>query len=237
MIKQAVILAGGEGTRLRPLTYEMPKPLVPVQGVPILTWLVRWLKRYDVEKALVIIPPKWQTAFERWKQDAEQVLPIELWVEPEPMGTMGAMAHHLKDYFNGESVFVTNGDELKGFDLRALAKTHEEGGYGATLGLVRVASPKDYGIPDLDGTRATRYREKPEDPSTDLAHAGLYALNTSCLQKMNREEKFLMFEKDLFPDFASQGLLGGCPLEGPWFDCGTMERWEKAIKEWREPNA
>lgn len=236
MITQALIHAGGEGTRLRPVTYEIPKPLVPVQRKPILTWLTEWLATYGVKRALVTIPPKWKAEFEVWQSTMKTIHPnfqIDLWEEPEPMGTMGAAVHYLKDAFNKESIFVTNGDELKGFNLETLANVHESGGYTATLGLVSVEEPQHYGVPDLEGTKVTRFREKPADPSTNLVHAGLYALDTRILSEIESEERFLMFEKDLFPHLTAFGQLGAAPLEGQWFDCGTLERWEKAIKEWK----
>jgi mannose-1-phosphate guanylyltransferase len=235
MITQALIHAGGEGTRLRPVTYEIPKPLVPVQGKPILTWLIEWLAQYGVKRVLVTISPKWKAAFESWQLRLSTEHPevqIDLWVEPEPMGTMGAAVHYLKDTFNQESIFVTNGDELKGFDLTALSNVHEEHAYTVTLGLVAVEEPQHYGVPELAGTKVLEYREKPSNPTTNFVHAGLYALNTAILSQINTEKRFLMFEKDLFPNLAATGMLGATPLAGPWFDCGTLERWEKAIKEW-----
>ncbi len=236
MITQALIHAGGEGTRLRPVTYEIPKPLVPVQGKPILTWLLEWLNQYGVKRALITIQPKWKAVFEKWRIEFLEThtgLTIDLWEEPEPMGTMGAAVHYLQDAFHGESIFVTNGDELKGFDLRKLSEVHKQNDYTVTLGLVSVTEPQHYGVPDLDGTKVTRYREKPTDPTTNLVHAGLYALNTQILKDIVSEERFLMFEKDLFPQLTAFGQLGAATLEGPWYDCGTLERWEKAIKEWK----
>lgn len=238
MIRQAMIHAGGEGTRLRPITYEIPKPLVPVQGRPILTWQLRWFQRYGVERVLITVSPKWKPAFEKWKDEVQKeiAINIELFEEKEPMGTMGAMVHHLHDYFNQESIFITNGDELKGFDLQELAYTHEQGGYVATMGLVEVDQPQNYGVPDMDGTRVIRFREKPTDPSTNFVHAGLYAFDTSSIKEYPCDKTFLMFEKDLFPSLAETGRLGAAPLAGPWYDCGTIERWDKAIKEWQEPS-
>lgn len=236
MITQALIHAGGEGTRLRPVTYEIPKPLVSVQRKPILTWLTEWLAKYGVERILVTTPPKWKMEFENWQaaiKMAHPELQIDLWEESEPMGTMGAAVHHLKDAFKKESIFVTNGDELKGFDLSLLAKAHLEGGYTATLGLTRVANPQDYEVAEIDGTKIVKFHMRCPSPVSDLAHAGLYALDTRILSEIESEERFLMFEKDLFPHLPAFGQLGGVPLDGQWYDCGTLERWEKAIKEWK----
>lgn len=248
VITQAVILAGGEGTRLRPITLEIPKPLVPVQGRPILTWQLRWMARHGVERVTVVIPPKWKDAFEAWRENVgaplagalgdgqAQGLPlrVDLWVEPEPMGTMGALVHHLRDVLGDEPTFVSNGDELKGLDLTALADFHAAHRPAATIGLVRVPNPSDYGVAEMDGVRIARFHEKPAIPPSTLISSGLYVVEPSVFGEADRGKKFLMFEKDLFPALAAQGRLNGCALEGPWFDCGTMERWEKAIREWKE---
>lgn len=232
MIKRAFILAGGEGTRLRPVTLEIPKPLVPVQGLPILTWQMRWFKRHGVEHITVIVPKKWAQAFENW---AGGMQGVDIWVETEPMGTMGAFAHHLVDRFGSEPAFVSNGDELKGLDLAALDAFHSKHGLLATVALISVPNPSDYGVAEMDGHRIGRFHEKPKEPPSNLVSSGLYAIDPAAFATTDKSKSFLMFEKDLFPQLAEQGMLGGCALSGPWFDCGTLERWEKAINEWREP--
>lgn len=241
MITQAIILAGGGGTRLRPVTLETPKPLVTVQGLPILTWQARWLKRHGVEEITVVIAPKWRGHFERWSKEAGLSLGIriDLHEEPEPMGTLGALVHHLHSRWSGP-VIVTNGDELKGLSLAALAQAHEElkqedPRHSATVGLIRVFNPSDYGVAEMEGGRIVRFHEKPAHPPTNLISSGLYIIEPAVLSEMDRSQTFLMFEKDLFPRLAEERRLGGCALEGPWYDCGTLERWEKAIHEWKEP--
>lgn len=237
MIKRAFIQAGGEGTRLRPVTLEIPKPLIPVQGLPILTWQVRWFMRHGVERITVVVPKKWAEAFRAW---ASEMNNVDIWVESESMGTLGAFVHHLGKDLGDEPVFVTNGDELKGLDLATLSAFHAEHGTAATVALIRVPNPSDYGVAEMDGPRIRRFHEKPEVPPSTLVSSGLYVIDPSVLSEVGAYgnapvPKFLMFEKDLFPRLAEEGRLGGCPLDGPWYDCGTMERWEKAIREWREP--
>ncbi len=241
MIKHAIILAGGSGTRLRPVTLEIPKPLIPVQGLPITTWQVRWLVRYGVTQVTVIIAPKWRAQFDRWVQETEAHLPVKMYLheEPEPMGTLGAIVHQLHDHLEGP-VIVTNGDELKGLDLRPLVEAHERlkqknDAHGATVGLIRVFNPSDYGVAELAGEHIIKFHEKPSHPPTNFINSGLYVLEPSALVNFPRDRPFLMFEKDLFPRLAEERRLGGCGLEGPWYDCGTLERWGKAIHEWKEP--
>ncbi|MEI7512799.1 MAG: nucleotidyltransferase family protein [Candidatus Uhrbacteria bacterium] len=233
MITRAIILAGGEGSRLRPVTLEIPKPLVPVQGIPILSWQVRWFERYGVKRITVVAPKKWSSQFERW---AEAYPNVDIWIEPEAMGTLGALVHHLGDGLGDESVFVTNGDELKGLDLATLAEAHEHHGNAATVALITVPNPSDYGVAEMDEHRIKRFHEKPALPPSTLVSSGLYAIKPAVFSEVDKTKTFLMFERDLFPRLAEEGRLGGCALDGPWFDCGTMERWERAINEWREPS-
>lgn len=241
MIRQAIILAGGGGTRLRPVTLEIPKPLVPVQGLPIVSWQVRWLARHGVEKITLIIAPKWRAHFTRWAEEVmkDSAVKIELHEETEQMGTMGAIVHHLSSNFT-EPIIVTNGDELKGLDLSVLEETHnalkqENAEHRATVGLIRVFNPSDYGVAEMEGDRVIKFHEKPAHPPTNLISSGLYLVEPNAFADVDRAQPFLMFEKDLFPRLAEERRLGGATLEGPWYDCGTLERWEKAIKEWKEP--
>lgn len=237
MIKQAVILAGGQGSRLRPVTLEIPKPLVPVQGVPIATWLVRWFARHGIERIVVIYPTRWKAAFESWKQSTiTNGVSIELFEEAEAMGTMGALVHSLT--LGTDPIFVTNGDELKGLDLTMLESSHtrlvRDGHAPAvSIALVRVPNPSEYGVAEMDDHRIVRFHEKPAIPPTTLISSGLYLIDPSVFSEVDRSEKFLMFEKHLFPRLAQEGRLAGCELDGQWYDCGTMERWERAIQEWR----
>lgn len=230
-IREAVILAGGQGTRLRPVTLEMPKPLIPVQGVPIATWLVRLFASHGVEKVSVIYPSQWKGKFEEWGFGFRvSGVELQLLEETEPMGTMGYLVHEMD--FGDIPIFVTNGDELKGLDLSALASFHAARTNPATIALVRVPNPSEYGVAEMEGERIIRFHEKPEIPPSTLISSGLYVIDPSVFYSVPRESRFLMFEKDLFPRLAEEGKLGGCALDGPWYDCGTMERWEKAIREW-----
>lgn len=233
-IKRAIILAGGQGTRLRPITLEIPKPLVPVQGEPILNWLVRLAAKHGLERASVIYPAEWKRQFESWR-DEKQPLNVEILEEAERMGTLGYLVHEMR--LEDEPVVVINGDVLNGLDLSKLAAFHERArgelpDYAATVALTEVPDPSAYGVAEMDGQLIRRFHEKPEHPPSNLINAGIYVIEPSVLKEVARDRRYLMFEQDLFPRLAIEGRLGGCPLFGPWHDCGTLERWEKAIREW-----
>lgn len=236
MIRYAVILAGGEGTRLRPVTLEIPKPLVPVQGVPIATWLVRLFARDGVDHITLIHSPKWKQAFEAWRSNLGTDIKVDLFEEQEPMGTMGALVHEVS--LGDGPFFVTNGDELKAFDLARLTEAHVAArdaspSHAVTMALRVVPNPSDYGVADLQDGKIVHYIEKPVNPPSSCVNTGLYIVEPDALREAKADAKrFLMFEMDLFPKIAEQGRFAGCVLEGPWYDCGTLERWEKAIHEW-----
>ncbi len=239
MIEHTVILAGGIGTRLRPVTLEIPKPLVPVQGKAILSWQMRWFARAGVKRVTIIIPTKWQEQFEDWRQRIDMPsLEIQFWVETEPMGTLGALVHEIM--LQDGPIFVTNGDELKGLDLKVLSAFHaerktERALYAATVALIEVSNPSDYGVAEMREKYIASFHEKPTHPPSNFVSSGLYVVEPESIKTLKNENRFLMFEKEYFPARAEEGRLGGCPLQGPWFDCGTMERWERAIREWKEP--
>ncbi|MBU1032671.1 MAG: nucleotidyltransferase family protein [Patescibacteria group bacterium] len=249
MIKHAIIQAGGEGTRLRPVTYEIPKPLIPVQGVPVATWLIRLFIKHGVERVTVIHNPKWKSAFENWAEDAKSEMRnanggLHIFEEKEPMGTMGAIVHELE--LGADPVFVSNGDELKNLDLHGFTQFHQNcrianPKHEATIALVSVSNPSEYGVAEMNQHLISRFHEKPANPPTNLISSGLYIIEPSIFSELFPKDagprtpdlgRFLMFEKDLFPRLAGEGRLGGCPLQGQWYDCGTMERWERAINEW-----
>ncbi len=240
MLKRSFILAGGQGTRLRPVTLEIPKPLIPVQGIPIATWLIRLFVRHGVQHITVIYPTRWKAAFESWRETVHisQDILLDLFEEKEALGTMGALVHEIAQ--EEQPFFVTNGDELKGLDLTAFGKFHlardRQKGAAATIALVRVPNPSEYGVAEMTGEYIARFHEKPAIPPSTLISSGLYALDPHIVREADASKRFLMFEKDLFPQLAQANRLYGCELAGAWYDCGTMERWEKAIKEW-EPGS
>ncbi len=232
---KCVILAGGLGTRLRPVTLETPKPLITVKRKPILNHLLELFVRHGIDEPIVLISKSHEEDFSWWQKRYQDQLPdrLRFAVEPEPLGTFGGLKElqgELTDTF-----ILSNGDELKDFHLTNLIEAHKNNPAkpAATIALVQVANPSDYGVPVMEGSTIQEFLEKPKDPPSNYISSGLYVLEPEVFSYADWSKKSLMIEKDIFPKLAAAGKLAGYKVEnGRWFDCGTFERWEKAIREW-----
>jgi len=233
---KAIILAGGKGTRLYPVTYEIPKPLLPVKRKPIINYMVDLFASYGIKEIAVLVNESFRDEFEWWKkryygpESNSQNINIKLIEEKEPLGTFGGL-FYLKDWVGNDPFFLTNGDELKNIDLKKMAEFHSGKSVLGTLALVKVDNPQDYGVVLCKDGIAQEFIEKPKDPPSNYINSGLYLLSPEIL-KDHPGPKFLMTEKDVFPKLAKEGKLAGFEFEGNWMDCGTFERYEKAIKSW-----
>ncbi len=234
-VMKGVILVGGEGTRLRPITYEVPKPLITVKKKPIVNHLIELCARHGITEIALLAARSHESDFTRWKKNWQDELPIRnisIFYEESPRGTFGGLP--LLAEWLGEDAFIfSNGDELKDFDLSQLIKFHRARAPAATIALVRVDNPHEYGVPILEGDAIKEFLEKPQNPPSDYISSGLYVLNPSILAYAEPAREFSMIERDIFPALASEGKLLGYKMENSrWYDCGNLERWERAIKEW-----
>ncbi len=232
---KALILAGGLGTRLRPITYEIPKPLLTVKKEPIINHLIHLFNRHQISEIGVLISREHEADFARWEKTWASELPnekISIFFEEKPSGTFGWLKY-LRDWLGEEKFILSNGDELKDFDLTALKNFHETNKPVATIALVKVPNPNEYGVPILNGHHIKEFLEKPKDPPSNFISSGLYILEPEIFDYADLSKEFLMIENDVFPNVAAAGKLHGYKFENSrWYDCGNLERWEKAIKEW-----
>lgn len=235
---KGIILAGGEGTRLRPVTFEIPKPLITIKKKPLINYGLDLFTRHGVNDIKILIRPSDEKDYERWYREFGGDFPhakIELVQEPLPMGTLGYFFHHLQEWANGEDVFIANGDDLVTLDLAAMHAFHRKTDGHATVALMRMEDPGDYGTVRLDGGKVTAFLEKEKNMPAGLVSAGVYVISAKALghigEGITKAQKFLMFEKDMFPILAAAGKLSGFVSEGTFYDCGTFERWERAIRE------
>jgi len=231
-MRKALILAAGLGTRLRPLTDRMPKPMVPIGGVPLLERLARLLARHGVAEAAVNLHYFPDMVLGHFK-NLDCGLTLRFAVEAELLGTAGAV-NNFRDFFD-EPFFVLYGDVFTTADLAAFAADHARFGAAATIGLYRVDNPCECGLVDMDETgRIKRFVEKPPVAFTDLANAGIYALSPEVLDFIP-ESGFCDFGKDVFPAMLEKGLpLYGRPIDEYLIDIGSRAKYEKADRDFKE---
>lgn len=225
------ILAAGEGTRLYPVVLEIPKPLLPVNKIPVLTYLIELYLKYEVNDIKIAIQEKHLADFSKWKGLYFPKENIEFIIEKKPSGTLGALTKIDADWFS-ESIVVSNGDELKEINLKKMMDWHQRKGGTVTIGLVKVGNPQAYGVAKVDGDKITEFIEKPRVPPSYYINSGTYIMEPEFKSYFPKRGKFSMVEVDLFPKLAKEGKLYGYKFRGRWLDIGTFERWEEAIKKW-----
>jgi mannose-1-phosphate guanylyltransferase len=224
---QAVILVGGEGTRLRPLTSTVPKPVVPLVDRPLIVHMLEWLRAHGVDD-VVLSCGFLATSVRNVLGDGSQLgLRLRFVEEPEPRGTAGALkyAESLLD----ERFLLLNGDVLTDIELSAQVAQHERTGATGTLALVGVPDPTAYGLVRLDEDHAVReFVEKPpaDQIDTNLISAGAYVLERSVLDLIPPDRP-VSIEREVWPRLVGNGLHG-FPAEGYWLDLGTPERYLQA---------
>jgi mannose-1-phosphate guanylyltransferase len=226
--RQAVILVGGEGTRLRPVTSRVPKPVAPVVERPFVAYILDNLARHGVERA-VFSTGFLAEAIEAVIGDGSAYgLEVAYAVEDQPLGTAGAIAN-CEAMLRDDSFFVFNGDVLSDVDLSALAAAHAAKGGMGTIFLTPVEDPRRYGLVELreDGS-VVSFLEKPgEWEGTALINAGVYVLEPEVLEMIPRGRLFSI-ERGVFPKLASAGSLYGHVDDGYWRDIGTPDSYLQA---------
>ena len=225
------ILAAGEGARLYPLTLEIPKPLLPVGKIPILTYLIELYLKHGVKDIKINIQKKHLEDFYKWKATYFPREKIEFLIEKKPSGTFTPLIKVNSHWFS-EPIVVSNGDELKELNLKEMIDWHYQKEGLATVGLVKVENPQAYGVAKLDGDKISEFIEKPKDPPSPYINSGLYVMTPEIKNYFPKGAKFAMVETDLFPQLAKEGRLFGYKYEGRWMDVGDFQRWERAIREW-----
>jgi mannose-1-phosphate guanylyltransferase len=222
---QALILAGGAGTRLRPLTNTVPKPVLPLVGRPHIAYVIDWLGRHGVDD--VVVSCGFLAAGVREALDAITGPKLRFAEEPDARGTAGAI--RFAEEMLGDRFFVLNGDVLTDIDLTALVAQHEQAGAAATIALYPVDDPTGYGlVRRREDGEITEFLEKPEPDQidTDEINAGAYFLERSVLDLIPPDRE-VSIEREVFPRLVGHGLYGR-RSEGYWIDIGTPERFRQA---------
>jgi mannose-1-phosphate guanylyltransferase len=221
---QAVILVGGEGTRLRPLTSTVPKPVVPLVDRPFIAYMLEWLARHGVDD-VVMSCGFLATAVRNVLGDGSQYgLRLRCIEEPEPRGTAGALKY--AEDFLDERFLMLNGDVLTDLDVTAQIAQHDATGAVGTLALVPVADPTAYGLVRLHEDQSVKeFVEKPsaDQIDTKLISAGAYVLERAVLDLIPADRN-VSIEREVWPQLVGDGLYGFA-ADAYWLDIGTPERY------------
>jgi len=222
----AVILVGGPGTRLQPLTNDRPKSVLPVLNRPFLEHFIAYLKHFGVENIILTLSYMPDIIREYLGDGSRYGVRLTYCLEEEPLGTAGAVKN-AEAYIDG-TFFVLNGDVFSDMNLGDMLAFHRERKAQATISLSWVDDPSAFGVVETDDeSRVKRFIEKPprEEASTNWINAGTYVLEPGVLEHIPANTHY-MFEKGLYPDLLNKGApVYGYPCRGYWLDMGTPEKY------------
>jgi NDP-sugar pyrophosphorylase family protein len=227
---QAVILAGGEGTRLRPLTLARAKPVVPLLNRPFLAYQLALLREHGVTDVILACSYRVDDVRAALGDAHDLGVTLRYVIEEEPRGTGGGV-RNAADLATG-TVFVLNGDVLTDADLSAMRRFHDARGSRTTILLTRVADPRAYGLVETDGAgRLQRFREKPgpgEVITTDTINAGVYLIDAELLARMPPDRP-VSIEREFFPALIADGVpCFGWTSAAYWRDIGNADAYRAA---------
>lgn len=233
---KAVILVGGQGTRLRPLTVNVPKPMVPLANKPFVSFVIERLRDHGIEEVIFsmgYLPDGIRSYF---GDGSSFGLKLTYVVEDSPLGTAGAVKN-VEEHIGDGSFLVLNGDILTDLDLGQLTGFHREKGSSCTIALTPVEDPTAYGLVRTDSEgKVTGFLEKPswEQIDTNLINAGTYVLDSEVLEMIPAGVEY-SFERGVFPRLVDKGLFG-YQSSSYWLDIGTPEKYLRAHYDILEKN-
>lgn len=231
---KAILLLGGFGTRLRPLTNDTPKQMLPVCGRPMIEWVCEHLWRHGVDEVVLSLGYRAEAFTAAYPQGRIGQLAFQVAVEPEPLGTAGAVRFAAQASGITGTFLVLNGDVLTDLDVGALASMHENSGAEATIALQPVADPSPYGLVVTDPSgRVLSFSEKPEPGSASAAlphreratiSAGTYVLTSQVLDRIPPDQP-VSIEREVFPRIVADGTLAALVADTYWLDTGTPKQY------------
>ena len=227
---QAVILVGGFGTRLRPLTFTVPKPLLPIANVRQLEHLIASLGSAGVDRVALALGFKPEPFLRAFPDGTCAGVALHYAIEPEPLDTAGAIAFAARDAAIDETFVVMNGDILTDLDVAALVRFHRSRSAEGTLHLTPVDDPSQYGVVETDaGGWVRRFVEKPAPGETEsrTINAGTYVLEPSVIDRIPHLRRTSV-EREVFPAMAAEGRLAAMATDDYWIDTGRPDTYLQA---------
>jgi mannose-1-phosphate guanylyltransferase len=229
----AIVLVGGEGTRLRPLTYDLPKQMLPVVDRPMIEHVVGWLAQHGVERVVLSLgyrPDEFQRSYPEGELAGARLM---FAVEPELLDTAGAVRFAAEAAGLTERCLVLNGDVLSDFDISGLVSFHEGHGGSATIELTPVEDPSAFGVVPTDQSgKVTAFIEKPPPGTapTNQISAGCYLLEHEVIASIPTGRR-VSLERETFPHLVEEGTLFALSSEAYWLDTGTPEKYLQASRD------
>jgi len=221
---RALVLVGGQGTRLRPLTYDAPKQMLPIVGRPMIARVLEWLGGYGVDEVVLSLGYRPDAFLAAYPDGHIAGVAIRYAVEDSPLDTAGAIAFAAREAgFEDDRLIVLNGDVLTDLDLGRFVEFHERSGAAATIALTPVEDPSAFGVvPTAPDGHVLAFIEKPEPGTapTNLINAGIYILEPPTLAAIPRDRP-VSIEREIFPLLVADGGLYAASSDAYWIDSGT----------------
>lgn len=227
---KAIILVGGFGTRLRPLTTTVPKQMLPIVGRPMIERVVRTLGEHGVDEAVLSLGYRPDVFLDTYPDGVCAGVTLHYAVEPEPLDTAGAVGFAARSAGIDDTFVVVNGDVLTDLDVKNLWSIHRERGAEGTIALTPVEDPSRYGVVPIDDDgRVIEFVEKPAPGTapTKWINAGTYVLEPSVLDRIPTDRK-VSIERETFPAMAADGTLYAVESDAYWIDAGTPATYLRA---------
>lgn len=231
IVKKAVILAGGQGTHLRPYTYEIPKALLPIKSKPLLEYLIKNLKKNGINEIIICIGYLGEKIKKYFGNGEKFGVKISYSEEKQTLQTGGAILQ-IKDRLKNQAFLVIYGDTLSNIPLRDLVNFHEQQQTLATITLIATGNPTLYGQLKLHGTKLVDFfqNKKISSVKSYLVNCGIYVFNSKIFDYFPKDKKSFLLE-DVIENLIKDKKISGFVFEGQWFDVGDPKNYEKAIKE------
>jgi mannose-1-phosphate guanylyltransferase/phosphomannomutase len=230
---QAVVMAGGAGTRLRPLTTAVPKALLPIVGEPMLARVIRLLAEHGIDKCVVTLQHQASVVLKYFSPDRVEGVSLRFLTEPRPLGTAGSV-RYAAGWLEDEDVLVISGDCLTDMDLGELMRRHHDSGADLTIGLAQRADPRSYGVVTLgDDGQVLSLLEKPSwgEVSDDTVNTGVYIVSPRVLDEVPVDEPS-DWAQDVIPGLIARGRkVYGVVTDGYWEDVGTLASYARAQRD------
>ena len=216
---KAIILAGGRGKRLRPITDYVPKPLVPLNNVPIIDWQIKYLKKFGIKEVIICTGYKTEMIQHFLEVKDNFGINIKFSIEKIPLGTGGAIKQAGK-FIKDKSFFVINGDTITNIDLKKLLKKPNS--------IAAIELRTKFGIMETDDNKVIRFREKKEIPNVWM-NAGIYHLERTILRDLPKKGDI---EKTVFPNYAKKGSLNTIKFrDAKWYSVDSFKDMEECSLE------